>query len=81
MTPEERKANVNKFVRSVVEAACDDARQGAPERATQNTGDILRTRLNLDRFRCNPRTGDGKYARSIYTAARFLYDTERQSHE
>lgn len=69
--------NPRKFMIAILGAAADDDRQGVPDRHKSNTGDRLRTRLNLDHHRSFPRCGDGKYARSIYTAARWLITTER----
>jgi hypothetical protein len=69
--------NVRLFVLVVVDAAIHDAREKVPTRAPQNTGSRLLGRLNLHRYRNSPRNGDSSEARRIYTAARFLYDTER----
>lgn len=67
---------VEQFILAVFDAAIADANDGVPEYDQHNTRERLPERLNLGRFRQSPRRGDGKYARSIYTAARWLYKTE-----
>lgn len=61
----------------VVEAAIYDVEQDIPEYDKRNSGERLLSRLDLARFRTNPRNGDAKYARSLYTAAYWLYRTEK----
>lgn len=71
--------DIRTFILAVVDAAITDAQEGVNERAPRNTASRLAERLNLDAYRTNPRNGDAKCARSIYTAARWLYDTEQRS--
>lgn len=66
------------FISAIVEAAIYDVEQGIPEYDKRNSGERLLSRLDLARFRTSPRNGDGKYARSLYTAAHWLYRTERE---
>jgi len=73
-----RNDNVRLFIMAVMDAAMFDAKSGVPERHPTNTGAKLIERLNLKRFRIEPRKGDYKYARSVYTAARWLYATEQK---
>ena len=68
---------VRRFIDAIVEAAIFDAEQGIGEYDPRNSGQQLLTRLNLSTYRSKPRNGDGKYARSLYTAARWLYQTEK----
>lgn len=68
--------NVRMFILNVVDAAVRDAQEKVPTRSPTNTGTALVRRLNLQRYRNRPRNGDGSEARRVYTAARFLYDTE-----
>jgi hypothetical protein len=70
---------VKQFVLAVTDAAITDVQSGIPERHPTNTGDRLVDRLNLRAIRAEPRNGDAKYARSLYTAAYFLYETEKHS--
>ena len=69
--------HVRMFVLTVIDAAMHDAAKGVPAYAPENRGDLLLKRLKLNRFRSAPRAGDAKYARSIYTAAHWLYETEQ----
>lgn len=71
--------DIRQFVLAVVDAAITDIQEGVSERAPRNTGGALLDRLNLRKLRTIPRNADAKYARSIYTAARFLYETEQHS--
>lgn len=75
------KARVEKFVYAIIDAAASDAAEGVAEYSPRSTGDQLLIRLNLKRFRFHPRNGDGKYARSLYTAAYWLYKTENPNEE
>lgn len=68
--------NVRRFVLAVVDAAIEDAKADVPERHETNSRQALVRRLNLGRFRVNPRHGDGAESRRIYIATRFLYRTE-----
>lgn len=74
-------SNVEAFVRAVVTAAICDVDAGISEYADRNTGDRLIGRLDLQTHRSFPRNGDGKYARSLYTAAYWLYKTENPNGE
>lgn len=77
VTQEEQRQNqVRRFISAVVEAAFFDASEGVAEYDPRNSGERLIGRLNLAQHRISPRNGDAKYARSIYTAARWLYKTE-----
>lgn len=67
---------VKQFVLAVADAAIRDAQGKIPARAAINTGRVLPERLGLSRYRAIPRNGDGSEARRIYTAVRFLYQTE-----
>lgn len=71
--------DIRTFILAVTDAAITDIQEGVSERAPRNTGDALLERLNLRKHRTIPRNADAKYARSIYTAARFLYETEQLS--
>lgn len=70
---------VERFIKAVVDAAIMDAQHGIAEYDPRNSGKRLIGRLNLSSYRISPRNGDSKYARSLYTAARWLYDTEVKS--
>lgn len=73
---DKRETNVKYFISLITETAIYDFQNGIAERDPRNTGARLLTRLNLTAMRINPRNGDAKYARSIYTAAYWLYQTE-----
>jgi hypothetical protein len=72
------KDNSRNFVLAICDAAITDAQEGIGEYNKRNTGEVLMERLNLRHFRASPRNGDSKYARSIYTAVRFLYETNQE---
>lgn len=76
-----RIGQVERFIRAVTNAAIEDAMNGVAEYDPRNSGERLIGRLffNLSSYRTTPRNGDPKYARSIYTAARWLYQTETES--
>lgn len=70
--------NVQRFMFAIFEAAVEDASKGVPEYHKTNTRQHLLARLNLDQYRINPRNGDARCARSVYTAARWLLKTEEK---
>lgn len=70
---------VRRFIEAITAAAIDDAANGIAEYDPRNSGERLIGRLNLPIHRTYPRNGDAKYARSIYTAARWLYQTEKNN--
>jgi hypothetical protein len=76
MDKRDARQRVKDLALAVVDAALNDSDANVPERHPSNTGAALVERLNLRRFRRKPRSGDGSEARRIYTAARFLYNTE-----
>jgi hypothetical protein len=71
-----RKERVEKFIRAITDAAIEDHHNGVAEYDPRNSGERLIGRLNLSAHRISPRNGDAKYARSLYTAVRWLYTTE-----
>lgn len=77
MSEHERIDAVKGFVNAVVDAAICDEQTGVPEYAAKrNRGTDLMRRLNLASYRVKSRMGDETEARRIYTATRFLYQTE-----
>lgn len=68
--------STRQFIALIVNAAISDANAGMPERDRQNSGAEIVSRLNLPRRRISPRIGDRRFARMVYTAARFVYRTE-----
>ena len=73
----QRQTNVERFIKAVVDAAIFDEQEGVSERNLErNSRKALMKRLNLSQYRIKSRYGDGPSARSVYTAARFLYRTE-----
>lgn len=74
---DKRVESVKRFIDAIVDAAVFDAEEGVPVYDPRNSGERLIGRLNLPAFRVSPRRGDAKHARSLYTIARWLYDTEK----
>jgi hypothetical protein len=72
--PEDR---IKRFITAVVDAAIFDHHAGVAEYDPRNSGERLIGRLDLSAYRRQPRSGDSKYARSLYTVARWLYQTEK----
>ena len=68
--------NVRRFILAILAAAVHDHNRNVPMYDNCNEGTALPVRLDLDKFRSEPRVGDKRYARSLYTAARWLLSTE-----
>lgn len=77
----EMTRDIRRFILAIADAAIFDAQQLIPVRNKKNTGEALVRRLNLKQYRSVPRIGDAKYARSLYTAAWWLYETGNEDDE
>lgn len=69
-------SETERIIQAILGAVITDLEVDIPNRHIRNTGSSLETRLNIQR--AIPRKGDAKYYRSLYTAIRWLAETEHE---